>query len=155
MNLQLQPSVIAIEDFASELRRFPASAFEGMQEILNFLACTRVRPETLTPYLHYDRQHYTRNLIDRTSVYELMAICWEIGQASSAHNHRDQNCWMVVPIGRLVVQNYRTVFQGAVSLHVYSRPFDTCVVYSPEHGTCGEIELHFNTEYGQPRQVGR
>jgi cysteine dioxygenase len=197
MNLQLQPSVIAIEDFASELRRFPASAFEGMQEILNFLACTRVRPETLTPYLHYDRQHYTRNLIDRTSVYELMAICWEIGQASSAHNHRDQNCWMAVPIGRLVVQNYRTVFQDikkgkcqletaervemnadhpcavdphepvhrvinppefgqrAVSLHVYSRPFDTCVVYSPEHGTCGEIELHFNTEYGQPRQVGR
>ena len=33
--------------------------------------------------------------------------------------------------------------QRAVSLHVYSRPFDTCVVYSPEQGTCGVIKLHY------------
>jgi hypothetical protein len=24
-------------------------------------------------------------------------------------------------------------------------------VYSPEQGTCGEIKLHFNTEYGKPK----
>jgi hypothetical protein len=120
-----------------------------------------------------------------------MAICWEAGQASSVHNHRDQNCWMAVPVGRLLVQNFHTVSQDiergccelqatdsvemnparpcavnpqdpvhrvinprefaerAVSLHVYSRPFDTCVVYSPEQGTCGEIRLHFNTAYGK------
>jgi hypothetical protein len=23
-------------------------------------------------------------------------------------------------------------------------------VYSPEQGTCGEIQLHFNTEHGKP-----
>ena len=63
------------------------------------------------PYLNWDRQHYTRNLIDRTALYELMAICWEVGQASSVHNHRDQNCWMAVPIGRLQVENYHLVHQ--------------------------------------------
>jgi hypothetical protein len=36
-----------------------------------------------------------------------------------------------------------------VSLHVYSRPFDTCVVYSAEQSTCGEIQLHYTTEYGK------
>ena len=36
-----------------------------------------------------------------------MTICWEIGQASRIHNHRDQNCWMSAPIGRLKVQNFR------------------------------------------------
>jgi hypothetical protein len=35
-------------------------------------------------------------------------------------------------------------------VHVYSRPFDTCVVYSAEQGTCGEIKLHYTTEYGKP-----
>jgi len=25
------------------------------------------------------------------------------------------------------------------------------VVYSPEQGTCCEIKLHFNTEYGKPK----
>ena len=47
------------------------------------------------------------------------------------------------------VFNPREFNQRAVSLHVYSRPFDTCVVYSPEQGTCGEIKLHYNTEYGK------
>jgi hypothetical protein len=35
---------------------------------------------------------------------------------------------------------------------VYSRPFDSCVVYSPEQGTCGVINQHYNTEYGKPVQ---
>jgi hypothetical protein len=37
------------------------------------------------------------------------------------------------------VFNPRNFGERAVSLHVYSQPFDTCIVYSPEHGTCGEI----------------
>jgi cysteine dioxygenase len=53
------------------------------------------------------------------------------------------------PVHRVV--NPREFNQRAISLHVYSRPFDTCVVYSPEQGTCGEIKLHFNTEYGKPK----
>jgi hypothetical protein len=53
------------------------------------------------------------------------------------------------PVHRVV--NPREFNERAVSLHVYSRPFDTCVVYSPEQGTCGEIKLHFNTEYGKPK----
>jgi len=48
------------------------------------------------------------------------------------------------------VYNPREFNQRAVSLHVYSRPFDSCVVYSPEQGTCGEIKLHYTTEYGKP-----
>ena len=26
------------------------------------------------------------------------------------------------------------------------------MVYSPEQGTCGEIKLHYTTEYGKPRK---
>ena len=37
----------------------------------------------------------------------MLAICWNVGQVSRIHNHRDQNCWMVTPIGRLRVQNFR------------------------------------------------
>lgn len=182
---------VSIHDFVKELRKFPEPAFDRTDQIVQFLEHTPVATETLTPYLTWDRQHYTRNLIDKTPLYELMAICWEIGQNSSVHNHRDQNCWMAVPMGRLLVENYRVVTQDiekgccqlqsaetlemnsvhpcavdplepvhrvynprefnqrAVSLHVYSRPFDTCVVYSPEQGTCGVIDLHYNTEYGK------
>jgi cysteine dioxygenase len=182
---------VPIQKLVEGLRQLPEAAFDHTETVRRFLQEAPVSSDSLAPYLTWDRQHYTRNLIDRTPLYELLAICWEVGQASSVHNHRDQNCWMAVPMGRLLVENFHVVhedlqggkchlaptntvemnishpcavdpadpvhrvlnpreFNGrAVSLHVYSRPFDTCVVYSPERGTCGEIQLHFNTMYGK------
>ena len=182
---------IPIQQLVAGLRQFPEKAFVETQQLLEFMQARDVAPDSLAPYITWNAQHYTRNLIDKTPFYELISICWEVGQVSSVHNHRDQNCWMAVPIGRLLVQNYRVVSQDveagccqlttagivemkpgqpcavdpaepvhrvynprefnqrAVSLHVYSRPFDTCVVYSPEQGTCGVIQLHYTTEYGK------
>jgi len=192
MATQVLPRQLSVEDFVSELRKFPPSAFNHTAELLTFLQHNSVSPDTLASYLKWDQQHYTRNLIDKTPLYELIAICWEVGQVSSVHNHRDQNCWMAVPIGRLMVENFHLVSQDvdhgqcelkptdtvemnpahpcavnpadpvhrvvnpkqfgerAVSLHIYSRPFDTCVVYSPEQGTCGVIKLHYTTMFGKP-----
>src|SRR5262249_60709708 len=84
----------------------------GTQEVLEFLQKTSVSPDSLPPYINWNAQHYPRNLIDKTPLYELIAICWDVGQVSSVHNHRDQNCWMAAPIGRLRVQNYRVVNQN-------------------------------------------
>ena len=186
---------VSIQDFVAELRKFPEPSFNRTDQIVQFLREAPVAAETLSSYLTWDGQHYTRNLIDKTPLYELIAICWEVGQASSVHNHRDQNCWMAVPIGRLMVENYKVISQDldkgcckletadtvemnashpcavdplepvhrvfnpkefgqrAVSLHVYSRPFDSCVVYSPDQGTCGEIKLHYTTEYGATKKA--
>jgi cysteine dioxygenase len=182
---------VPLQKLVEGLRQMPQAMFDETEPLRRFLQQNPVDPDTLAKYLNWSRQHYTRNLIDRTPLYELMAICWEVGQASSVHNHRDQNCWMAVPTGRLQVENFHLVHQDlpggqckleplntvemnaahpcavdpadpvhrvvnpkefnqrAVSLHVYSRPFDTCVVYSPEQGTCGEIQLHFNTMFGK------
>ena len=74
---------ISIEAFVAELRSFPESGFETTGSILRFLERNPVAPETLDAYIKWDRQHYTRNLIDKTLLYELIAICWEVGQSSS------------------------------------------------------------------------
>lgn len=182
---------VSIDEFVAELRKVPENSFNETETIRQLMASLPVEANSLEPYLTWNSQHYTRNLIDRTPLYELLAICWEVGQCSSVHNHRDQNCWMGVPIGRLLVENYRVLQEDvdagrcrletadtvemnaaqpcavdpkqpvhrvfnprefnerAVSLHVYSRPFDSCVVYAPDKGTCGEIKLRFNTRYGR------
>ena len=169
---------VPIADLVAKLRTLPASAFNGVEQIRSLLETMPVDEASLAPYLTWDRQHYTRNLIDKTDLYELMAVCWEVGQNSSVHNHRDQNCWMAAAVGKLLVENFhleltaahpcavdpqepvhrvvnpRELNQRAVTLHVYSRPFDTCVVYSPEQGTCGDIRLHYNTAFGKA-VVGR
>jgi cysteine dioxygenase len=186
---------VSIDQFVSALRQFPASSFDTTPEILSFVREHPVRPESIDSYLCWDGQHYTRNLIEKTELFELVAICWEVGQHSSIHNHDQQNCWMAVPIGRLSVQNYRTLFEDvkagrcdikpsdlfemnpanpvavnprepvhkvfnprefgtrAVSLHIYSRPFDHCVVYSEEQHTCGIIKLNYTTEFGKRAEV--
>jgi len=187
---------VPIETLIGRLRALPASSFDRTDHrtdvVQTLLATLPVEESSLAPYLTWDQQHYTRNLVDKTDLYELIAICWEIGQASSVHNHRGQNCWMAAPLGKLRVENFHVEFQNldtgkcslvasnmveldaanpcavdpqepvhrvvnprdanqrAVSLHVYSRPFDSCAVYSPEQGTCGEIQLHYNTVFGKP-----
>jgi len=183
---------VPIDELVRELHAFPKSAFDATEQILALLTKLPVDEASLVSYMCWDRQHYTRNLIDKTDLYELIAICWDVGQSSSVHNHRDQNCWMAAPVGKLLVENFNVGFQDieagkcqllasntveltaanpcavdprepvhrvvnpreanqrAVSLHVYSRPFDTCVVYSPEQGTCGDIRLHYTTIYGKP-----
>ncbi len=188
---------VPIDELVRALRTLPPSAFNSMEEVRLLLAKIPVAEASLAPYLTWNRQHYTRNLIDKTDLYELIAICWEVGQGSSVHNHRGQNCWMAAPVGRLLVENFHVEFEDiktgrcrllasntvelnaanpcavdprepvhrvvnpreanrrAVTLHVYSRPFDTCVVYSPEQGTCGDIQLHYNTVFGKPVAINQ
>ena len=43
---------------------------------------------------------------------------------------------------------------GVNALHVYSHPFDSCVVYSDEQHKCGEIKLHYTSEYGVRKDGG-
>lgn len=182
---------VPVEELISSLRKLQARDFESVAAPLELLRDNPVDPESLRPYLFWNAQHYTRNLIDKTDLYELLAICWEVGMGSSIHNHKGQNCWMAAPIGKLAVQNYRVLAEDcathycnivatnvveitptnpvavdpenpvhdvrnprewgerAVSLHVYSRPFDSCVVYSVEQHSCGEIALNYTTMYGK------
>src|SRR5271154_4560232 len=116
---------VPIQDFVSELRKFPEPAFNRTDQIVKFLESILVVPDTLAPYLTWDRQHYTRNLIDKTPLYELVAICWEVGQASSVHNHRDQNCWMAAPMGRLRVENFRVIREDLTAGRCELEPSDT------------------------------
>jgi len=181
---------VAVEELISRLRACRENDFVEVKRIHELLRSTPVEPESIARYLVWSSQRYTRNLIDKTPLYELMAICWEVGQASSIHNHQGQNCWMAVPIGRLLIQNYKVLNedlaagtcdvvpadivemnptapaavnpaepvhrvynpvefgQRAVSLHVYSKPYDSCVVYSDEQHKCGEIKLSYTSEFG-------
>ena len=183
---------VSIQDFVGNLRNLTEHDFETVEAPLAYLRGNPVDPDSLHPYLFWNQQHYTRNLIDKTELYELLAICWDVGMGSSIHNHKDQHCWMAAPIGRLSVCNYRVIEEGladqrcnivptdvveitaanpvavdplnpvhdvrnprefgerAVSLYLYSRPFDSCVVYSVEQHTCGEIGLYYTSMYGKP-----
>ena len=154
-----------------------------------------VDPGSMDAYLRYEATHYTRNLVYKCAQFELLALCWDVGQRSRIHNHQGQNCWMSVPVGRLAVQNYEVVSQDeskgfcelrpanrlemvpgrpsfvepempvhavlnlpeygqrATSLHVYSYPYDHCLVYDFERKTYQDVPLFYDSEYGTPNPL--
>jgi cysteine dioxygenase len=184
------PQRLEIGKWVEQLASIPAREFT-LDHVGDFVRENLVQPETLAPYLFYAKSHYTRNLIFKCDLFEVMAICWEIGLVSRIHNHRDQNCWMSTPIGKLRVQNFRVedhdasrhtchltpsdaydmdaehpgivqpeepvhqvlnlpeFGQRATSVHIYSKPYDSCEVYLLEKGVYADAPLHYSSEYGQ------
>src|SRR5437870_459642 len=100
--------MVSIEEFAAGLSAIPAERFTHA-EVLEYLRAHPVDPATLNPYAWFSSEKYTRNLILRTPLFELIAICWDVGQVSSIHNHRGQSCWMAIAYGKVQVQNFRLV----------------------------------------------
>jgi cysteine dioxygenase len=187
-NLAVQQ--LNIQEWVKGLAAIPAKDF-SLETVQNYILRHAVRPETIEKYCYFSKGSYTRNLIFKNDVFECMTVCWEIGQHSRVHNHRDQNCWMSAPIGRLRVQNYHVDHrdasrgtckivptdayemdathpsyvnplepvhevinvpefnQRAVSIHVYSKPFDSCEVYQRDKGTYADVPLFYTSEYGE------
>jgi len=179
-----------ITDWVKGLEAIRASDFT-LKNVQDYVIRHPVLPESLQKYCFFSKGSYTRNLIFKNQLFECMTLCWDIGQHSRIHNHRDQNCWMSAPIGRLRIQNYRVdqrdasrgtcriipteVYdldaahptyvnpmepvhevinaaefnQRAVSIHIYSKPFDSCEVYYREKGSYTDVPLFYTSEYGK------
>ena len=186
--MRTETQAVEIGKFVEGLQSLPRFT---ATEVYGYVKAHPVQPESLRPYLFFNPAGYTRNLIFKNERFELLALCWEIGQASRIHNHRDQQCWMAVPVGKLAVQDYSVrdrnpvektcrlepskrylitptepaevdqnepvhavlnlpeFGERAVSLHIYSIPFQSCEVYSLENGTYRDVPLYYTSEYGK------
>lgn len=160
--------------------------------VYRFLGDNPIDIDSITKYFFWRPDFYTRNLIYKDERFELMAVCWEKGQASVVHNHADQKCWMTVPVGRLRGQNFAVTEidelkkycrlaeadsfelsdclaakveleqpihqilnlaefnERAVSIHIYSKPFNHCLAYSCDTNTYKDVELCYFSIGGTP-----
>ena len=181
--------MVSIQQFTDGLAAIPESDFTH-ENVLDFMRKNRVQAASLEPYTYFSAEHYTRNLIYRSPLFELLAICWEIGQKSAIHNHRDQRCWMAMAYGKVQVHNFKLIRKDAstgycelapsthflidtnspqevdprepihqvlnlasfgsraVTLHVYSRPYDSCEIYDLKGNLYQDVKLANTTEYG-------
>jgi len=130
--------MVSIQDFADRLSAIPRERFTR-ENVLAFMRDNRVDVKTLAPYLFFSGDHYTRNLIRRTPMFELIAICWESGQGSAIHNHCDQRCWMAVPYGKVQVLNFQVVRRDNSTGFCELRPSTHYLIEpdSPQAGASG------------------
>lgn len=181
---------VEISNLIEGLRTIPDAEFL-CDNVYQFLSGNPVDVDSIKQFFYWSRNFYTRNLIYKDERFELMAVCWEPGQVSRVHNHAGQNCWMTVPVGKLLGQNFAiadideargycklvetdtfdlsdclaakveleepvhqmlnlTEFdERAVSLHIYSKPFDTCLSYCRDTDTFKEVPLFYTSIDGK------
>jgi cysteine dioxygenase len=181
--------LVEVEAIVETLRAVPPPRFQP-GHVCELLAGAAARPETLRHYLHFAPGRYTRNLVYRDDLFELIALCWSPGSASPIHNHANQLCWLSIQSGALRLENFhsldgpgpgdrvRLVPNGgipragrgcldlqkgddaihrvsnpfdepAVSLHVYSRPYDLCIAYDLERCVAREQRLVYHSVGGK------
>ena len=104
--------LVAVEGIVETLRGVPPPRFQP-GHICKLLHDLSVRPETLQPFLHFAPRRYTRNLIYRDDLFELLALCWDPRTASPIHNHANQLCWLAVHEGALRLENAVPAFPRA------------------------------------------
>lgn len=182
--------MVPVESIITGLKSIPDELFV-CDNVYQFLSENPVDVDTITRYFHWSEKCYTRNLIYKDLRFEMMAICWEIGQVSRVHNHWDQRCWMTVPVGKLrgqnfavesidetaghctlretdsfelsdclaakveleepihQVQNLEKYNERAVSIHIYSKPYDRCLSYCLDTNTFKEVQLFYTSIDGK------
>ncbi len=182
--------MITVEQLIEGLKRIPDEQFT-CDGVYQFLSDNPVDVDSITRYFFWSKDYYTRNLVYKDDRFEVMVICWEKGQISQVHNHSDQKCWMMVPVGRLRGQNFKVAEidesrsycrlietesfelsdclaakveleepihqvlnlaeydERAVSIHIYSKPYDRCLSYCRETHTFKEVSLFYNSIGGK------
>src|SRR5258708_29193389 len=98
----------SVEDFIEGLKGFERE-YITKERIAEYMDATRLSAKALAPFTFFRDGCYTRNLIYRDPLFEVMTICWAPGQKTTIHTHNGQLGWMTVAQGDLAVHNYRYV----------------------------------------------
>lgn len=196
--------LMGIDSFIDRLRSFETGIITR-DSVLDFCSSVQITDSSLSPYTHFDDKFYTRNLIFRDDIFEVMTICWQPGQKTSVHTHNGQLCWMIPQSGNLGVVDYKWMgcdhpenqnvvgidclagsehtkvevvreveacaggpvltadklqtihrlynlsekSERAVSIHIYSRPIDSCVAFDMEKRQCYRRHLNYFSKFGE------
>ena len=181
---------VSIDQLVHGLREMSDEMFV-CEPVYDFLNRHPIETDSIQKYLFWSPNFYTRNLIYKDDRFEMMAICWEPGQVSRVHNHCEQRCWMMVPLGRLKGQNFAVeeidetrgycklretdtfelaeclaakveleepihqilnlpeYDERAVSIHIYSKPYNHCISYCRDTDTFKDVQLFYTSIRGR------
>jgi cysteine dioxygenase len=97
---------VPLDDLLAELNSIPQRHFD-FETVSDCLHTHPVEENSLRPYLLFHPSHPTRNLIFKNDTFELLASCWDIGQASPVQAYPGRNIWIKTCNGQLRLQTFR------------------------------------------------
>jgi cysteine dioxygenase len=173
---------LSMESFLDGINDVLRGGF-ATEEIHALLQRTLIEPDSLRRYIFFRSERYTRNLVVKNESFELLVICWNIGQRAPIHGHEGERCWSRVEQGSLLLCNYEEVSENplvvrqigepyrgerghldgptdihsvanpstvpAVSLHLYSHPYDQCDIYDLDKNLKQRVSLRYHSIGGR------
>ncbi|MCH1591739.1 MAG: cysteine dioxygenase family protein [Candidatus Thalassarchaeaceae archaeon] len=125
----------------------------GLDELDSRLSALEVNIGALEDCIGYSHDGYQRNVIKKNEHYELVAICWTMGQDTPIHDHIGSDCAFLIVSGVSTETTYATN-QDGLAYPVSERrylPGEVCAAAEPDiHRVSNEestnlINLHIYT----------
>uniref|UniRef100_A0A8D2ZVA8 Cysteine dioxygenase n=1 Tax=Scophthalmus maximus TaxID=52904 RepID=A0A8D2ZVA8_SCOMX len=142
----------------------------NVEEVQDVMESYESKPQEWMQYAKFDQYRYTRNLVDEgNGKFNLMILCWGEGHGSSIHDHT--NSHYTKSLGDMVQRSQRILQENkvayindslglhrvenvshtecAVSLHLYSPPFQSCQTFDQRTGHRNSVKMTFWSKYGE------
>lgn len=91
---------------AESLRRVRTGEATTMEVAQWLRACSDAAASIPMPRLHDAHRKYTRTLLFKNDLFEILALHWLPNSASAIHDHGGALCWLSVARGTIRVDNY-------------------------------------------------
>ncbi len=101
-------------------------------ELKRHLENTEIDWDIVEPYLRFNPERYTRNLMHAGDYYHALILCWQNGQRSPIHDHRGSACCVRVLKGTGVETKFETTPNGLV--------VPTTTSELPEGAVCSSLD---------------
>jgi len=96
--LDMQTFLAKLHVYMSE----PDNGFDDSKPLENLLRSVCYDVSDWQRYACFSDEHYTRNLVaTKDFTFDLLILCWQPGQKSAIHDHRESGCWMRMLRGEL------------------------------------------------------
>ena len=91
----------------SEIKKAVEIYLQSHQDLLHFKNCLQSYcGDDWTEYIQIRKDHYARNIIYSTDMYDILVITWLPGHCSTIHCHPAHGCVLKVLDGRLTEERF-------------------------------------------------
>jgi len=105
------PEVLTLAPFLKQIDEHmvtPDNGFEDSSPVEFLLRSLTYVAAEWEKFALFSPEHYTRNLVaTKDFTYDLLILCWQPGQKSAVHDHRESGCWMRMLTGELTETRYK------------------------------------------------
>lgn len=116
-------SYVDMKSFVNRLEAIATAGFDT-GDVHAYLNDTLIEPSSLDTFVSFGPTRYARNLVHKSKQFEILVVCWKVGQGAPVHGHEGERCWARVERGRLCFANYREVSEDPLVVEPVGEPVD-------------------------------